>query len=255
AYLSLFLLSCVIPEEEGEYYLEAPHHVLVEEGLCAMIPCNFTYNKQDAREDAELNGFWKKGIEGMKTYKTVATSTQMSAENHFQLIGNLTAGNCSLLILNAQESDKGKYFFRMEKAPYAKYNFFRFANPYLNVTSEQPPEIRILGTLRAGYSTKITCTTFASCSWMPPNFTWNGLPQNIEPSLQLNGTQVYSVVDFLPSVADHKQNITCRVNYTSVTNSSSRGTTVQLNVTCELTQPSILLRWVKGGPRLLGARG
>uniref|UniRef100_A0A670ZE76 Ig-like domain-containing protein n=1 Tax=Pseudonaja textilis TaxID=8673 RepID=A0A670ZE76_PSETE len=95
-------------------------------------------------------------------------------------------------------------------------------------------KIQILGTLRAGYSTKITCATFASCSWMPPKFTWNGLPKGIESPLQLNGTQGYSVVDFLPSVADHKQNITCRVNYTNGNNSVSRETTIQLNVTCEL---------------------
>ncbi|XP_026540355.1 sialic acid-binding Ig-like lectin 13 [Notechis scutatus] len=225
----------VIPEKVGEYYLKAPDHVLVEEGLCAMIPCNFTYNKQHALETAELKGYWKKE----ENNQVVATSTQISAENHFQLIGDLTAGNCSLLILNAQESDEGNYFFRMEKEPRAKYSFFKFAKPYLNVTKGQLPEIQILGTLRAGYSTKITCATFASCSWMPPKFTWNGLPEGIESPLQLNGTQVYSVVDFLPSVADHKQNITCRVNYTNGSNSVSRETTIQLNVTFK---PQILIR-------------
>uniref|UniRef100_A0A8C5RJE8 Ig-like domain-containing protein n=1 Tax=Laticauda laticaudata TaxID=8630 RepID=A0A8C5RJE8_LATLA len=85
----------------------------------------------------------------------------------------------------------------------------------------------------AGSSTKITCATFASCSWMPPKFTWKGLPKGINSSLQLNGAQVYSMVDFSPSVADHKQNITCGVNYTSGNNSVSRETTIQLNVTCE----------------------
>ncbi|ETE63052.1 Sialic acid-binding Ig-like lectin 10 [Ophiophagus hannah] len=124
----------VIPEKEGEYYLEAPHHLLVEEGLCAMIPCNFTYNKKHASMDTKLHGFWKKGTGGNNEAKTVATSTQMLAENHFRLIGNLTARNCSLLILNAQESDEGNYFFRMVKYPKAKYSFFEFANPYLNVT-------------------------------------------------------------------------------------------------------------------------
>ncbi|XP_015679846.1 sialic acid-binding Ig-like lectin 16, partial [Protobothrops mucrosquamatus] len=203
----------VIPDKVEGYDLKAPDHVLVEEGLCTIIPCNFTYNKIHATPSETLYGYWRKGTDN-KNVIQVANSYQRSPQHHFQLTGDVTAGNCSLLILNAQKSDAGKYYFRMEKNPNAWFSFYSYANPSLNVTEKQPPEIQILGKVRAGDHTNITCATFASCSRMPPKFTWSGFPKPINPHLQLNGIQIYStVLNFLPSVADHQRNLTCRVNY------------------------------------------
>lgn len=122
------LFAGVIPAIVEGYDLKAPDHVLVEEGLCAVIPCNFTYNKEHAKPNKKLIGFWKKGTEN-------TDSIEVSQER-FQLTGNLTAGNCSLLILNAQKIDSGNYFFRMEKKPKALFSFYSYADPYLNVTGE-----------------------------------------------------------------------------------------------------------------------
>ncbi|KAM3829280.1 sialic acid-binding Ig-like lectin 13 [Vipera latastei] len=213
----------VIPARMEGYDLKAPEHVLVEEGLCAVIPCNFTYNKKDANPNEALIGFWKKG--------TGSTGSIELSQKRFQLTGNLTAGNCSLLILNAQKIDSGKYFFRMEKNPRAFFSFYSYANPDLKVTERQPPEIQVLGTLRAGNCTNITCATFASCSRMPPNITWSGFPEPHNSHLQLNGFQIYStVLNFLPSVADHQRNLTCRVSYENENKFVPRETTIQLNV-------------------------
>ncbi|XP_034290817.1 myeloid cell surface antigen CD33-like [Pantherophis guttatus] len=221
----------VIVRKLKGYDLNAPDQVSVEEGLCAMIPCNFTYKEKDALKDATLTGLWKKGASDNADTPVVANSSQESAQNRFQIIGNLTAGNCSLLILNAQKNDAGKYFFRMEKDPKAYFSFVSYPIPRLNVTERQSPEIEILSTMAEGHSTNITCATFASCSWMPPKFTWHGFSKPIDSHSQLNGTQVYSsVVNFLPSAADHKRNIICRVNYTNETDPDSRETSVQLNV-------------------------
>ncbi|XP_070806113.1 sialic acid-binding Ig-like lectin 13 [Pituophis catenifer annectens] len=213
------------------YDLKAPDQVSVEEGLCAMIPCKFTYNEKHALKDATLTGLWKKGASDNRDTPVVANSSQKSAQNRFQIIGNLTARNCSLLILNAQKNDAGNYFFRMVKNPEAHFSFFTYAIPYLNVTERRLPKIQSMDTMTEGHSTNITCATFASCSWMPPKFTWHGFSKPIDSHSQLNGTQVYSsVVNFLPSAADHKRNIICRVNYTNETNPDPRETSVQLNV-------------------------
>ncbi|XP_039178631.1 sialic acid-binding Ig-like lectin 10 [Crotalus tigris] len=222
-------IGVILDKVEG-YDLKAPDHVLVEEGLCAIIPCNFTYNKAHAKDSAILYGYWKKGTHNDNANEVV-NSYEQWAKKRFQLIGDVSAGNCSLLILNAQKSDTGKYFFRMEKQDKAFFSFYSYANPYLNVTEKQPPEIQILGKVRAGNHTNITCATFASCSRMPPKFTWSGFPKPINPHLQLNGIQIYStVLNFLPSVADHQRNLTCRVNYANERNVFLREKTIQLNV-------------------------
>ncbi|KAK9394508.1 sialic acid-binding Ig-like lectin 11 [Crotalus adamanteus] len=221
--------SVILDKVEG-YDLKAPDHVLVEEGLCAIIPCNFTYDKAHAKNSATLYGYWKKGTDNDNANEVV-NSYEKWAKNRFELTGDVSAGNCSLVILNAQKSDTGKYFFRMEKYDKARFSFYSYANPYLNVTEKQPPEIQILGKVRAGNHTNITCATFASCSRMPPKFTWSGFPKHINPHLQLNGIQIYStVLNFLPSVADHQRNLTCRINYTSGKNVFLKEKTIQLNV-------------------------
>ncbi|XP_058051926.1 uncharacterized protein LOC131204554 [Ahaetulla prasina] len=209
------------------YNLEAGN-VSVEEGLCAVIPCIFTYIKNDANNNNPVKGFWKNEIS--KRQVSVAISNQKQAWNRFQIIGDLTAGNCSLLILNAQKNDTGEYLFRMEKEPRANFDF-RKTKPYLKVTERQLPKIQIAGTMKAGHSTSITCATSVSCSWMPPTFIWNGFPELEGSRSQLNGIQIYSsVLNFTPSAADHNRNITCRVNYTNETNPLPREKTVQLNV-------------------------
>ncbi|XP_070620731.1 sialic acid-binding Ig-like lectin 10 [Erythrolamprus reginae] len=204
------------------YGLKAPNFVLVEEGLCATIPCIFTYNRNHARWNTKLKGFWRKGTDN---------DHYTEVPNSVQLIGDPTTGNCSLLIMKPTSSDAGTYFFRMEKEPKALYSFQKFANPQLNVTKRQSPKIQMPDKMRAGHSANITCETFASCSLLPPNVTWNGFPHPIDPHSQVNETQVYSsMVNFTPTVEDHKRNITCRVNYINEFNPVSRETTVQLNV-------------------------
>ncbi|XP_025025934.1 sialic acid-binding Ig-like lectin 6, partial [Python bivittatus] len=95
----------------------------------------------------------------------------------------------------------------------------------------QAPEIQILGKLRVGHPANITCATFRSCSWQPPKFTWKAFSKNLNFHLWLNGSQVYSsVLDFLPSVADHNRNLTCKVTYRNGSSSVSKEKTVQLDV-------------------------
>ncbi|XP_007445533.2 sialic acid-binding Ig-like lectin 14, partial [Python bivittatus] len=121
------------------YDLSAPANVVVEEGLCTIIPCNFTYDPSDASQTATLYGFWfgKRGFPG--ELPLVATnSDEMVASfavNRFHLIGNLKEGNCSLLIFTAEKNDSGSYVFRMEKGYRAKFTFKdNYPEPFLKVT-------------------------------------------------------------------------------------------------------------------------
>ncbi|XP_063168292.1 sialic acid-binding Ig-like lectin 13 [Candoia aspera] len=233
-----------IPAKVPGYSLHAPANVSVEEGLCVTIPCNFTYNPSDAKKDATLYGFWYD--KGSTTYSNfpVATNSHKRlasfAQNRFHLIGNLEEGDCSLLIFNAQKTDRRTYFFRMEKETRANYNFYDYAETFLNVTERQAPEIQIQGTLRVGYPANITCAAVRSCSWQTPNITWKGFSKNINFHLWLNRTHVYSsVLSFFPSVADHSRNVICRVSYTNGSHSVSKKTHVQLDVNFPPQTPGI----------------
>ncbi|XP_032083065.1 sialic acid-binding Ig-like lectin 13 [Thamnophis elegans] len=206
--------------------------VLVEEGLCATVPCTFTYNEGDADLKETLRGCWKK--------ETKKTDCPKDDSHTFQIIGNLTAGNCSLLIWNPQKDDMGSYYFRMQKNPRAHYSFHK-GTISLEVTETQSPKIT-MDTMKAGMPTNITCATLGGCSRMPPNITWVGFPKPIKPHVHLNETQVYtSVVDFSPSPEDHKRKITCMVNYINETKPVPRQDTVQLKV---MFKPQ--MKWCKG---------
>ncbi|XP_062996629.1 sialic acid-binding Ig-like lectin 14 [Elgaria multicarinata webbii] len=218
--------------------MTAPDAVSVPEGLCVFISCSFTYDPGDARISATLYGYW---YEVGKTTNDPAVATNNDkkdiadfALNRFHLSEDLEGGNCSLTINDAQKRDRGNYYFRMEKEPKAKFDYKRLGQPSVSVTTLENPEIQILGKLRAGHPVNITCTTPGSCALKPPIITWEGISEKARSrisDLQPNGTKVYSTVfNFVPSVADHGQNLTCSVRYGNETSFVYRAETIQLDI-------------------------
>uniref|UniRef100_A0A674JH48 Ig-like domain-containing protein n=1 Tax=Terrapene triunguis TaxID=2587831 RepID=A0A674JH48_9SAUR len=104
---------------------QCPSLVSVQEGLCVLVPCSFTYPASFDTDNpsAQLFRNWYKDQVDVHWDLPVASSdpsrgVSQETQSRFQLTGDLTHGNCSLQISDAQRMDAGRYFLRVEKGDF-----------------------------------------------------------------------------------------------------------------------------------------
>uniref|UniRef100_A0A674JKW9 Ig-like domain-containing protein n=1 Tax=Terrapene triunguis TaxID=2587831 RepID=A0A674JKW9_9SAUR len=117
------------PQPWADYSLKVPQLVSVQEGLCVLVPCSFTYPASFDTDNpsAQLFRNWYKDQVDVHWDLPVASSdpsrgVSQETQSRFQLTGDLTHGNCSLQISDAQRMDAGRYFLRVEKGDF-KYSY------------------------------------------------------------------------------------------------------------------------------------
>uniref|UniRef100_A0A8C5EXX1 Ig-like domain-containing protein n=1 Tax=Gopherus evgoodei TaxID=1825980 RepID=A0A8C5EXX1_9SAUR len=104
------------------FTLTVPRSVSVQEGLCILVPCTFTYPASYDTDNswARLYRYWYKDPANVGWDPPVASSNPsrgVSQETlgRFQLAENPADGDCSLQISDARRTDAGRYFLRVEK--------------------------------------------------------------------------------------------------------------------------------------------
>uniref|UniRef100_A0A8C3I2X9 Ig-like domain-containing protein n=1 Tax=Chrysemys picta bellii TaxID=8478 RepID=A0A8C3I2X9_CHRPI len=120
--------SSILQSQSG-FTLAVPQLVSVQEGLCVLIPCTFTYpaSYDTYNSWAQLFRYWYKDpaiVDSEPPVASTDSSRRVSQETQgrFRLAGDLLSGDCSLQISDAQQTDAGRYFFRFEKGT-LKYNY------------------------------------------------------------------------------------------------------------------------------------
>uniref|UniRef100_A0A674JFU1 Ig-like domain-containing protein n=1 Tax=Terrapene triunguis TaxID=2587831 RepID=A0A674JFU1_9SAUR len=228
------------------YSLKVPQLVSVQEGLCVLVPCSFTYPASFDTDNpsAQLFRNWYKDQVDVHWDLPVASSdpsrgVSQETQSRFQLTGDLTHGNCSLQISDAQRMDAGRYFLRVEKGDF-KYSYrsnYYHTHPTLQILVPElteEPEIQITpaweppGTLLAGEPVTVTCTAPGRCSLTPPRVAWMGpfsdTARNVSAPLA-NGTWAHSsALSFTPAPGDHGKELICNVTYSSAQGPSTRRT-------------------------------
>uniref|UniRef100_A0A674JFM1 Ig-like domain-containing protein n=1 Tax=Terrapene triunguis TaxID=2587831 RepID=A0A674JFM1_9SAUR len=233
------------------FTLAVPQSVSVQEGLCVLIPCTFTYPASYDTDNswARLNRYWYKDPADVDQNPPVASSdpnqrVSQETQGRFRLAKNPAPGDCSLQISDARQTDEGRYFLRVKKGT-LKYNY-RSSTDGL---TEEPeiqisPAQRVPGTLLAQEPVNVTCTAPGRCSGTLPKVTWTGPFSDTarDVSAQLaNGTWAHSSeLSFTPTPGDHGKELICTVTYSSAQGPSTRRT-VQLHIGCECP-PAQLLR-------------
>ncbi|XP_039368616.1 sialic acid-binding Ig-like lectin 10 [Mauremys reevesii] len=217
------------------FTLTVPQSVSVQEGLCVLVPCIFTYPASSDTYNSwpRLYRYWYKDAADVGHDSPVAStdfSRRVSKETQgrFQLTVAPGHGDCSLQISDAQWTDAGKYFFRFEKGT-LKYKYLSNsdgtdAKLAISVPGlMEEPEIQISparglpGTLLAGEPVTVTCTAPGRCSGPPPRVTWtepfSDTAQNVSAQLE-NGTWAHrSALSFMPGLGDHGKELICSVTY------------------------------------------
>ncbi|XP_030399108.1 sialic acid-binding Ig-like lectin 13 isoform X2 [Gopherus evgoodei] len=242
------------------FTLTVPRSVSVQEGLCILVPCTFTYPASYDTDNswARLYRYWYKDPANVGWDPPVASSNPsrgVSQETlgRFQLAENPADGDCSLQISDARRTDAGRYFLRVEKGSLRySYHFNSYGTDAKLAISvpglTEEPEIQISpahglpGTLLAGEPVTVTCTAPGRCSGPPPRVTWTGPFSDTarDVSAQLaNGTWAHSsALSFTPGPGDHGEELVCTVTYRPPQGPSTRRT-VRLHVGYPPRTPNI----------------
>uniref|UniRef100_A0A674JFW3 Ig-like domain-containing protein n=1 Tax=Terrapene triunguis TaxID=2587831 RepID=A0A674JFW3_9SAUR len=232
------------------FTLAVPQSVSVQEGLCVLIPCTFTYPASYDTDNswARLNRYWYKDPADVDQNPPVASSdpnqrVSQETQGRFRLAKNPAPGDCSLQISDARQTDEGRYFLRVKKGT-LKYNYRSstdgtdftdsLPSPHVSGLTEEPeiqisPAQRVPGTLLAQEPVNVTCTAPGRCSGTLPKVTWTGPFSDTarDVSAQLaNGTWAHSSeLSFTPTPGDHGKELICTVTYSSAQGPSTRRTT------------------------------
>ncbi|XP_029425264.1 sialic acid-binding Ig-like lectin 12 isoform X5 [Nannospalax galili] len=196
------------------FSLEVTREVTVQEGLCVLVPCEFSYKKEHWTGSDHVHGYWFP--EGARTDRDrpVATNNpqkpvQGETQGRFFLLGDPKKNNCSLDIRDVRKTDAGLYFFRLERGQ-TKYNYIGNKLTVRVAALTNTPHILMPETLKAGLPSNLTCSAPWACArGTPPTFSWTGTsvspltPKTIDSS---------SVLTLILQPQDHGTNLTCQGN-------------------------------------------
>uniref|UniRef100_A0A8C5QEE4 Ig-like domain-containing protein n=1 Tax=Leptobrachium leishanense TaxID=445787 RepID=A0A8C5QEE4_9ANUR len=159
-HVNVQVTGCDSESWEKSHPLNVQEWVSVPEGQCVMIPCKIL-NKVFS---PNARGYWRKvSPDHTSCYPIVATNDKIQ---NFSLTGNLTNGDCSLTITDANKSDAGKYEFRIEDADVR----WSYRNKYLNLKVTGVP-FNHSDTVNVTEGDNVTIT-FSIDSNPPAKVTW-----------------------------------------------------------------------------------
>ncbi|KAG3255743.1 hypothetical protein H1C71_038747, partial [Ictidomys tridecemlineatus] len=101
-------------QEDAQYKLQLQESVTVQAGLCALVPCSFSYPWRRKDPPSKLYISWFREGDWTYYYGPVATNNpymdvRTEYRNRFHLPGDVRDNNCSLLIRDAKKEDTGSY--------------------------------------------------------------------------------------------------------------------------------------------------
>ncbi|XP_021787072.2 sialic acid-binding Ig-like lectin 14 isoform X2 [Papio anubis] len=217
-------------QEEPGYKLQVQKSVTVQEGLCVLVPCSFSYPWNSWYSPPPLYVYWFRDGENQYFGEPVATNNpdrqvKSETQRRFRLLGDVSKKNCSLSIGDARMGDTGNYSFRVERGRNVKYTYLQ-NKLNLEVTAlTEKPDVHFLEPLESGRLTRLSCSLPGSCeAGRPLTFSWTGDALSpLDPE-----TTRSSELTLTPRPEDHGTNLTCHVKRQGAQVTTER--TVQLNV-------------------------
>ncbi|XP_038668955.1 hemicentin-1-like [Scyliorhinus canicula] len=229
---SYFLLSLLQVVLSQEWKCDTPREVTAQEGLCAQIPCHYSYPSH--LENQPRVGIWYNNDE-WGTQSSIFHSKDHNQElsqfrHRTRLSGDLHNGDCSLIINNIRRQDAGPYYFRIEFDNRNRYSYYPVTQLHVSDFTDKPTIFP--AEIIAGKPVDIRCTFNTMCSGTTPALTWDtptDVPGSVSNTVIQHGiTLTYtSVLSLTPSLKHHRQTLTCRLRYPSVSSERTLVLTVQ----------------------------
>uniref|UniRef100_A0A8C8UQV1 Ig-like domain-containing protein n=1 Tax=Peromyscus maniculatus bairdii TaxID=230844 RepID=A0A8C8UQV1_PERMB len=129
---------------KGDRHKAEVEMVLVQEGLCVLVPCTFTGPRANS---AQVYGSWFHTGADTSQDSAVATNDPeqqvlKETRGRFHLVGDMKSNNCSLDIRDAQRGDNGSYFFMGKQQKRLQWSSCK--KPVsVHVTGNHLPPIRV----------------------------------------------------------------------------------------------------------------
>ncbi|XP_075763579.1 sialic acid-binding Ig-like lectin 12 isoform X2 [Pelodiscus sinensis] len=248
----LLALLCQAQLSQGQVYrIQVAPHVTVQQGLCVLLPCNFT---ADFESQGPVYKYWYLRDADKDRSMPVASTNPNKPPKEPRgriRVAEKPEDDCSLSISDVRAEDRDRYYFRFEKGE-SKYSYLEI-QPLVNVTElRDQPVLRVPEVLKPGQPVNVTCQAPGTCSGTPPQITWTGgfdsMAMNVsEP--QGNGVSYSSVLRFTPTLAHNGTELSCTVTYPAVGVSTRRA--VRLHVCCDDNFLLMVSSGVTGGILLL----
>ncbi|XP_057568223.1 sialic acid-binding Ig-like lectin 5 [Hippopotamus amphibius kiboko] len=216
-------------QEDRGFELRVQESVTVQACGGVHVPCSFSYPGNSSYSLPELYIYWFREGDNVKG-DSVATNNpnrrvKPETKGRFHLLGDPWKNNCSLSIRDARMSDKGVYFFRVERGHNVKHSY-RDKRLNLQVTAPAgKPNIHFLEPLESGHPTNLTCSLSLVCEVRQfLLFSWVG-----DALDEMNKKTLHSsVLTLTPRPQDHGTYLTCRVELQGAQVTMER--TIRLNV-------------------------
>uniref|UniRef100_A0A8D2DES9 Ig-like domain-containing protein n=1 Tax=Sciurus vulgaris TaxID=55149 RepID=A0A8D2DES9_SCIVU len=230
--LSFLCLPSGSQAQQEKYMLWVPESVTVQHGLCVLVSCSFSYPRDDRwTASYSAHGYWFREGANTDRHDPVATNkpgqrVQSRTRGRFQLVGDPSKDNCSLMITDARREDGAGYFFRVERGPSVKYNFLKgFSLKVTDLT--QKPDVFLPATLEPGRPVPVLCVFDLAFERCPaPSFSWS--TKAVYSQGKGPPASHFSTISLTPELRDHGTALTCRVLFPRQGVSTQR--TVQLSV-------------------------
>uniref|UniRef100_A0A8D2DDQ6 Ig-like domain-containing protein n=1 Tax=Sciurus vulgaris TaxID=55149 RepID=A0A8D2DDQ6_SCIVU len=250
--LLLSLLSLLLggsQAQQEKYMLWVPESVTVQHGLCVLVSCSFSYPRDDRwTASYSAHGYWFREGANTDRHDPVATNkpgqrVQSRTRGRFQLVGDPSKDNCSLMITDARREDGAGYFFRVERGPSVKYNFLKgFSLKVTDLT--QKPDVFLPATLEPGRPVPVLCVFDLAFERCPaPSFSWS--TKAVYSQGKGPPASHFSTISLTPELRDHGTALTCRVLFPRQGVSTQR--TVQLSVAPPESQGNVSYLEVQKG--------
>ncbi|XP_065429770.1 sialic acid-binding Ig-like lectin 13 isoform X2 [Chrysemys picta bellii] len=201
------------------YRIQVPSRVTAQQGLCVLLPCNFTAKFNSS---GVAYKYWFLRDDDRDTSPAVATTDPGRAPREpggrIRLVGN-APDDCSLLISDVRAGDKDRYYFHFVKGDF-KYSY-QVTQPLVDVTElMEQPVLKVSEVLLSGQLVNVTCQAPGTCSGTPPQITWTGgfnyTARNISVTLANGSISYSSVLSFTPAPEDDGKELVCTVTYPAV---------------------------------------
>ncbi|KAG7320667.1 hypothetical protein KOW79_016520 [Hemibagrus wyckioides] len=206
-----------------EFSITLPESVEALRGLCVLIPCRFQIEEQyDKDLQRDPTGIWL--LNGIDVNSNKVFNSKVTTENMIEgeIIGDLLMKNCTTILYDIRQSDRGNYYFRLEyeglKYTYRPPVSLRVRDspirPSITLYKEDQGEVEDQNEVVEGTSVSLICSApSAPCLLNPPTFTWNFLPEERRQEQNHNTSFSSSQLNFNATHLHHGLTFTCTTTY------------------------------------------
>ncbi|XP_018601032.2 sialic acid-binding Ig-like lectin 6 [Scleropages formosus] len=192
-----------------DWTADYPSSISTIQDVCVVIPCTYKYPDTKPNTEKTWTGYWYiNENDKQAVYDEKIANVLSNFKNRTRLVGNLSQGNCSLMINDVKKADHQKMYFRIQIKNLDNYSFLKKT---VSITVQDAPLLTLTNNVMAG-TVSASCSVPYNC---PPDhlkFVWNRNGTVIDTYEGTPGQRnLTSHLSFSPTLSEPKTPVTCTV--------------------------------------------